>query len=55
MLKGARGVLKDFAPKLALCTYHLPDDPELMEALIKDANPNYKVTHIRNKLFAAAC
>jgi hypothetical protein len=53
MLKGARGVLKEFAPKLALCTYHLPDDPEVMEALIKDANPDYKVVHIRKKLFAA--
>jgi FkbM family methyltransferase len=53
MLKGARGVLKEFAPKLALCTYHLPDDPEVMEAIIKDANPDYKVVHIRKKLFAA--
>jgi FkbM family methyltransferase len=53
MLKGAKNVLKEFAPKLALCTYHLPDDPEVMEALIKEANPNYKVVHIRKKLFAA--
>jgi hypothetical protein len=53
MLKGARTVLKEFAPKLALCTYHLPDDPDVMEALIKDANPNYKVVHINKKLFAA--
>jgi FkbM family methyltransferase len=54
MLKGARGVLKEFAPKLALCTYHLPDDPETLESLIKDANPNYRVVHISKKLFAAA-
>jgi hypothetical protein len=54
MLKGAKNVLKEFAPKLALCTYHLPNDPEVMEALIKEANPNYKVVHIRKKLFAAA-
>jgi FkbM family methyltransferase len=53
MLKGAKNVLKEFAPKLALCTYHFPDDPEVMEALIKEANPNYKVVHIRKKLFAA--
>jgi hypothetical protein len=53
MLKGARGVLKEFAPKLALCAYHLPDDPKVMEALIKDANPDYKIAHIRKKLFAA--
>jgi FkbM family methyltransferase len=55
MLKGARGVLKEFAPKLALCTYHLPDDPEVMEALIKEANPDYRVVHISKKLFAAVC
>jgi FkbM family methyltransferase len=53
MLKGAKNVLKEFAPKLALCTYHLPDDPKMMETLIKEANPNYKVVHIRLKLFAA--
>jgi hypothetical protein len=53
MLKGAWGVLKEFAPKLALCTYHLPDDPETLEFLIKDANPNYNVVHISKKLFAA--
>ncbi|GHS89510.1 hypothetical protein AGMMS49957_12890 [Synergistales bacterium] len=27
MLKGAAKTLKRFAPKLALCTYRLPDDP----------------------------
>jgi FkbM family methyltransferase len=53
MLKGATYVLKTFAPKLAICTYHLPDDPETLERIIKDANPAYKVVHIRKKLFAA--
>jgi FkbM family methyltransferase len=53
MLRGAVNVLKTFAPRLALCTYHLPDDPEVLEALIKEANPRYKVVHLRKKLFAA--
>jgi hypothetical protein len=53
MLIGARGVLKEFAPKLALCTYHLPDDPQVLENLILDGNPRYKVKHISKKLFAA--
>jgi hypothetical protein len=53
MLLGASGVLKEFAPKLALCTYHLPDDPEVMENLILESNPRYKVKHISKKLFAA--
>jgi hypothetical protein len=53
MLLGARGVLKEFAPKLALCTYHLPDDPQVMESLILEGNPRYRVKHISKKLFAA--
>lgn len=53
MLKGATQVMKKFAPKLAICTYHLPDDPEVLEKIILEANPNYKVIHLRHKLFAS--
>jgi FkbM family methyltransferase len=53
MLKGATQVLKTFAPKLAICTYHLPDDPQVLEEIILEANPDYKVIHLRHKLFAA--
>jgi FkbM family methyltransferase len=53
MLRGATQVLKRFAPKLAICTYHLPDDPEVLEKIILEANPKYKVVHLRHKLMAA--
>jgi FkbM family methyltransferase len=53
MLRGAKNVLKEFAPKLAICTYHLPDDPKVLEKLILDANPRYKVRQGPKKLYAA--
>ncbi|MDR2496368.1 MAG: FkbM family methyltransferase [Tannerellaceae bacterium] len=53
MLKGASNVLKTFAPKLAICTYHLVDDPEVLEKIILEANPKYTVVHLKHKLFAA--
>ncbi|MDR2691539.1 MAG: FkbM family methyltransferase, partial [Dysgonamonadaceae bacterium] len=52
MLRGAANVLKTFAPKLAICTYHLGDDPAVLEKIIKETNPDYTVVHLRHKLFA---
>lgn len=41
MLKGAKRTLARFAPKLYLSNCHLPDDPEVLRALIAEANPDY--------------
>jgi FkbM family methyltransferase len=53
MLNGAAMVLRTFAPKLAICTYHLPDDPVVLKKIILEANPNYKIVQLKHKLFAA--
>ena len=53
MLKGATETLRRFAPKLAICTYHLKDDPLVLDSIIKEANPAYTVMHTRHQLFAS--
>ena len=52
MLMGAKQVLKDFAPKLAICKYHLPDDPQILRELILDANPSYVIEERWKKIYA---
>ncbi len=52
MLKGAIKVLREFGPKLAICIYHLPDDPEVITDIILSANPNYIISKTTHKVFA---
>lgn len=52
MLQGAQSVLREFGPKIAICTYHLPDDPQVLEELVMDANPKYKIEHKYKKMYA---
>ena len=52
MLRGAKQVLKEFSPKLAICTYHLPDDPQVLRELILDANPDYIIEERWKKMYA---
>ncbi|GMO24453.1 MAG: hypothetical protein Ta2B_03830 [Termitinemataceae bacterium] len=52
MLLGASNVLRTFAPKLAISTYHLPDDPQVLKNIILQANPKYNIMQLRTRLFA---
>ncbi len=52
MLLGAKNILQRFEPKLSICEYHLPDDPVVLERIIKDANPRYTIVHKDHKIFA---
>jgi FkbM family methyltransferase len=52
MLVGAKLTLKEFAPKLSLCTYHLPDDSKVFKKLILEANPNYTIEERFSKMYA---
>lgn len=52
MLRGAEKTLKKYAPKLSICTYHLKDDPEVLEEIIRKANPEYTIIKKRKKIYA---
>ena len=52
MLEGARETIKRFHPRLAICTYHLPDDKEVLTNIIKDIDASYKITYSSHKLYA---
>ena len=52
LLRGAKNTLKRFSPKLAISTYHLPDDPQVLQEIILDTNPNYHIIHMPEILFA---
>lgn len=52
LLFGATEILKNFAPKLSICTYHYPEDPSLLSEIILKANPGYKIYHHWKKLYA---
>lgn len=51
LLKGAKNTLFRFAPKLSICTYHNPNDKEVLESIVKESNPAYKIEHRYQKMY----
>jgi len=52
MLTGARNVIKRDHPRLAICTYHLRDDPKVIRDIILSIDPTYKIDQRTMKLYA---
>jgi len=52
LLKGAEDVIKKFKPKIAICTYHLIEDEEILAGIIKSFVPQYKILKKNKKLYA---
>lgn len=52
MLKGAAKVLEEDQPKLAIKTYHSPEDRYVLPKIIHDINPNYKIINRIKCLYA---
>jgi FkbM family methyltransferase len=51
-LRGATEILKKYKPRLAICTYHRPDDPVEIRKIISEARPDYQFYQASHKLFA---
>jgi FkbM family methyltransferase len=53
MLAGAQDTLAECAPKVAVCTYHQPDDPQTIENLLLQGNPDYHLEHKWKKVYGS--
>ncbi len=42
-LAGARETIRRFAPQIAACIHHLPDDPEAVTAVMREIRPEYQL------------
>ena len=45
-LAGARCTLQRWKPRLAICTYHLPDDPKEIVDLVRSIRPDYQMEYV---------
>jgi FkbM family methyltransferase len=52
LLKGAEMTIKMFKPKMSICIYHRPDDPQILQNMITKFVPDYKFIKTSYKLYA---
>jgi FkbM family methyltransferase len=53
LLAGAKETIKKFKPKIAICSYHLQDDKQVLSLLIKEVGSGYKLNYSQTKIFAS--
>ena len=46
-LQGAADTIERFKPRMAICTYHLPDDPDVIPRVVLEARPDYAI-HVKD-------
>ena len=46
-LQGATDTVKRFKPRMAICTYHLPDDPDVIPRIVLQTRPDYAI-HVKD-------
>lgn len=52
LLKGARKTILKFKPKIAISSYHYPDDPEVLKEIINSFNCNYQISEAKKIIYA---
>lgn len=52
MLLGAKETIRRFSPNIAICTYHLPDDPKVLREILLSIQPRYKIIEKYKKMYA---
>jgi len=53
MLKGAEETIKHFKPTIAIRIYHFPDDPEVIENILREYVPEYRIEKFGRKTLYA--
>ncbi len=50
-LAGAKGTMKNFAPKMVLCTYHQADDPTVLPEIVLGVRSTYQMLKSRQQVY----